>query len=105
MQILHDASIIGSEEVLQYQAGEQLCLRECLGREAMCISWQTPLPYAHRYQCHPPWRLGCVTHAPCSRLVDQKAQPYKRRTSGVFYRASLSPLLGEGEGVMEDVGE
>ena len=93
VQIFHNTSIISGEELLQYQACEQLRLRKCFGRVAMCISWQTPLPYPHRYQCHRPWRLGCVAHARCSILAAREAQPYKRRTCGVFYRACRDDLF------------
>ena len=42
-QLCNDATIIGLEEVLQHQAGEQLMLREFLGTVRVRVEWQHAL--------------------------------------------------------------
>ena len=42
-QDLHDAAVVGFEELLEHQAGEELVLREFLGAEAMAVGRQCVL--------------------------------------------------------------
>ena len=42
-QDLHDAAVVGFEELLEHQAGEELVLREFLWAEAMAVGGQCAL--------------------------------------------------------------
>lgn len=50
-----DNTVIGLVEPHEYEAGEQLRLRECFGRESVSVSGQRSLPDRQRGQRHPPW--------------------------------------------------
>lgn len=50
-----DATVVGAMKGLQGQTGNQLWLGEGLGREAMCVGWQTPFGDPQGNQRHLPW--------------------------------------------------
>jgi hypothetical protein len=39
-ELTYHAAVIGLEKVLQYEAGEQLMLRELLRTKLVCVKWQ-----------------------------------------------------------------
>jgi len=61
----HQPSIIGLQEGLQHQAGEELMLRELLGAGAMAVGGQHGPSDDPRRHKHLPWRLAGLAHTPC----------------------------------------
>jgi len=86
-------AIVGLQLGLQDQAGKQLRLREFLGTVPVRVSRQRLLRDRKRLLQHLPWRFAGCAHPAGYTAHPSKAQPNKRRTSKVFYRAGLTPFL------------
>ena len=92
VEVSFDAAVVGTEERLEYEAGEQLGLGEDLGGKAVRVIRQGLSADLQRHDGHRPWRLAGQAHPSVSNRDHHVAQPNGRQTLRGFRQSRLIPF-------------